>query len=74
MRTLSRMNPCLAQGCREFVAESPLGHTHKPPEWLDGHIDGSFVVVVDHLQAQAVVDFAHPVGVCPGQGRADVAE
>ena len=26
MRTLSRMNPCLAQGCREFVAESPLGH------------------------------------------------
>jgi len=37
------------------VRNSPLGHTHKPLEWLDDHIDGSFVVVVDHLQAQACV-------------------
>ena len=30
MRTLWHMNPCLAQGCGEFVSESPLGHTRWP--------------------------------------------
>ena len=71
---VGRMNPCLAQGCDGFTFESPLGHTHKPPEGSDGHIDRPLAVIVDHLQTQVVVDLAHSVRVRPRQRVADVAE
>lgn len=58
MRTLSRMNPCLAQGCREFVAESPLGHIKKT-------LTSTFVCALSCLSAKlqlSVVGVHFPLG------------
>jgi Nucleotidyl transferase AbiEii toxin, Type IV TA system len=71
-RVVERTRPSVGQFSATRVVSAqvpPRAHAQAPER-----IDGSFVAVVDHLEAQAVVDFAHPVGVRPVQGRAHIAE